>query len=575
MNEQPRIALPRDNHPIPERATNRKSPLNDVRPTRKRGRNSPLYRWAFTIHKWAGLFGAAWLAVLGLTGFFLSNDGWRWLQQASAPSSLTSSQLAQNAARNVIRALQIDPENSALRIAAGPRGLWRTTDGGAAWTPTRFEDDARPQIFAIEADPALGWSRLWIGSDEGLYVSTDRGETATLSGLAGERVTALSRGAAPAEMLGVIDKTKVFRFDPDAPSKAETLALAPLPEEARPTEIRLHRFLRSLHFGRGLFEAPTSRLVNEAGGLAMFTLAITGLLYWGFGKWWRMQAKAGARGMTPEAKRTTTAWLYRTHAATIGIVCSPILLYLALTGVVMDHDRELGGWLRSIVTPKAMLTPAFKLASWDERIDALIGYPDAPGAFSVGNMYGMFTTADGGKSWAREEDGHGRPIGGASRMRRIGDRVAIMAGNATTALIRGDDFSFHEASLAPADGMGAKPMAGAGGEGAPAGPPMRMIAGGGMDARLFAPSDVSAFEGGLLWRTAAGLVLTDVDGNRLKTLDAAQPDAPGVPMFMWLRGVHTGMLFWSEWRWVNDLFATLAVFLTLTGVIRWQRQKWM
>ncbi|WP_036280638.1 hypothetical protein [Methylocystis sp. ATCC 49242] len=75
---------------------------------------------------------------------------------------------------------------------------------------------------------------------------------------------------------------------------------------------------------------------------------------------------------------------------------------MALTGVIIDHDSELGGWLRSVVTPRAMLTPAFDLASWDEMIDALIGYPGAPGVFSVGNVHGMFTTADGGKNWARE-----------------------------------------------------------------------------------------------------------------------------------------------------------------------------
>ena len=32
------------------------------------------YYWSFFIHKWAGLIGAAWLAVLGLTGFFLDHD---------------------------------------------------------------------------------------------------------------------------------------------------------------------------------------------------------------------------------------------------------------------------------------------------------------------------------------------------------------------------------------------------------------------------------------------------------------------------------------------------------------------
>ncbi|WBK01955.1 PepSY-associated TM helix domain-containing protein [Methylocystis parvus] len=543
------------------------------RAQRRRSGSAPLYRWAFTIHKWAGLIGAGWLAILGLTGFFLNNDGWKSLQQGTAPHALVTQELEQNAARNVARYLQIDPDNASFRVAAGPRGLWRTTDAGAIWAPTRFEDGAHPQIFAVEPDPALGWGRLFIGSDNGVYVSTDRGETAHIAGLAGERVTALAAGAAQTEMLGVLGKSRVIRFDADMPGKAETLDLSPLPEEARPEDVRLHRFLRSLHFGRGLFDAPSSRLVNEAGGLAMFVLAMTGLTYWGFGKWWRMQAKAGVRGMSPEAKRSTTAWLYRTHAATIGVICSPILLYLAFTGVVIDHDREFGGWLRGVQMPKALLTPAFKLTSWEERIDSLIGYPGASGAFSVGNIFGMFTTADGGKSWAREEDGKGRPVNGINRMRRVGDRVVVISGNGAPALIRGDNFDFHEVTLAPPEGMGggAHHMeAGKRSEAEGAAPrSAAQFSGGG------SPSDVSAYEGGLLWRMGAKLVVTDLDGAPKKMLDATQPSEPGVPIFMWLRSIHTGTLFWKEWRWVNDVFATLALFLVLSGLVRWWRQKWM
>jgi len=572
---------------------------------RRRNRNAPLYRWSFTIHKWAGLIAAVWLGVLGLTGFFMNNGEWRWLQQVTAPGWLASENVAQNAARNVFRYLQIDPADASIRVAGGPRGLWRSADGGASWSPTRFEDGAHPQIFVVEADPARGWEKLWIGTDDGLFVTTDKGETARPAALLGESVTALAQGASPSEMLGVVDKSRVFRFDPETPSKIEMLDLGPLPEEARPESVRLHRFIRSIHFGRGLFEPATSRLINELGGLAMFTLAITGLLYWGFGKWWRMQAKAGVRGMSPDAKRATTSWLYRIHGATIGLFAAPVLLYLALTGIVIDHDQELGDLLRSIVTPKALYTPAFRPSVWDERIDAIVGYPGAPGVFSVGNFLGLFTTADDGKTWAREDDAEGRPIGGANRMRRIGDRVVMMSGMGSTAMIRGDDFVFHQAALAPPEGMtmGMGPGRGKGtgagmgmgrpremgerrgddaasgnqpphGAGESAGRPARAMMVGAM-SRGFAPTDVTAFNGDLLWRTGAKLVVTSPDGARIKMLEPTQPEAPGVPMFMWLRSLHTGALFWSEWRWVNDIFATLALFLIATGLIRWWRQKWM
>ena len=35
-----------------------------------------------------------------------------------------------------------------------------------------------------------------------------------------------------------------------------------------------------------------------------------------------------------------------------------------------------------------------------------------------------------------------------------------------------------------------------------------------------------------------------------------------------------GTIFWSEWRWMNDVFSIAAVLLSITGLIRWWRKKW-
>jgi hypothetical protein len=48
-------------------------------------------------------------------------------------------------------------------------------------------------------------------------------------------------------------------------------------------------------------------------------------------------------------------------------------------------------------------------------------------------------------------------------------------------------------------------------------------------ARGFSPTDVSAFDGGPLWRTGAKLVVTSLEGAHLGVIEPTQPDAPGVP----------------------------------------------
>jgi len=84
---------------------------------RKKHSGGGFYYWNFFIHKWAGLIGAAWLAALGLTGFFLDHDSWRWLMQNKSPAFLTPAALDANSAHGVARYLQIDPSDRSIQVA--------------------------------------------------------------------------------------------------------------------------------------------------------------------------------------------------------------------------------------------------------------------------------------------------------------------------------------------------------------------------------------------------------------------------------------------------------------------------
>jgi len=570
---------------------------------------SPLYRWSFVIHKWTGLAGAVWLAVLGLTGFFLDHDSWRWLMQSKAPSWLTTHELEEQSARNTIRHLQIDAANSANRLAGGPRGVWVSRDGGASWTPTAFQKGDHPQLLVIEPDTAKGWGRLWLGTDDGVYVSEDGGASARLATLQGEYVTGLAAGSTLSEMLAIVDRSRVYRIDADAPEKIEAIEFAPLGAEARPLDAQLNRFIHDLHFGRALAGPTASLVANDIGGVGMFVLSVTGLLYWGLPKWWKAQAKrrgnAASARTSKQAKKATIIWLFRLHSVTLGIASALMLLYLSITGIFLGHGRELSMWMRSVKIPQAYLTPAFGVSSWDGWLDSIVAYPDMPGAYTIGNRVGMFTTVDGGQTWAREENPNGEPVRLAARMRRLDDQIVMANGMGGASAIRGANDVNREVKIGPSMGM-----MGAGGHrggahhgGAPGADDGSAAAAGGHEAKhetrgqqgmsrraqmagmgagmgmggmenMFMPSDVTLSDGKLLWKSSNKLWITDREGNEIGKQDINMPSDPGTPLFTWLLRLHLGTIFWSEWKWVNDIFAVLAVFLSVTGLIRWWRKKW-
>jgi len=567
---------------------------------------SALYRWFFVIHKWTGLASAAWLAVLGLTGFFLDHDSWRWQMQSKAPGWLTTTALKEQSARNTIRYLQMDPADSAHRAAGGPRGVWFSRDGGATWKPTAFQKGDHPQLLAIEPDPSKGWNRLWLGTDDGVYVSEDGGASARLAALEGDYVTGVAAGATSSDMLAIVDRSKVFRFDADAPEKVEAIDFAPLEKASRPRDAQLNRFIHDLHFGRALAGPTTSLVANDIGGIGMFVLSITGLLHWGLPKWWKAQAKKNkltgeSRGASKETKKATIVWLFRLHSVTLGIASVAMILYLSITGIFLGHGRELFNWMRSVKIPEAYLTPAFALRSWDGWIDSIVAYPGMPGAYTIGNRIGMFTTVDGGQSWAREENATGEPVRLAARMRRFGDRVAMVNGMGGPSAIRGADEINRDVNIGPQMGMGmgmgghagkhhggmrggeqktardasgeAATREGRSEQGFAKRGQMGGMGMGGME-NMFMPSDVTLSEDKLYWKSSGKLWVTDSEGKELDKQDIVMPSDPGTPWFTWFLRVHMGTIFWSEWKWVNDVFAILAVFLSVTGLIRWWRKKW-
>jgi len=102
---------------------------------------------------------------------------------------------------STITAFVIDPKNGASVYAATSRGLYKSTDGGAHWSPTALTAG----INALTVDPANRSIMYAATSGKGVYKSVDGGTTWTESGLPKMEVKAVLVQSGPTVFAGIFD----------------------------------------------------------------------------------------------------------------------------------------------------------------------------------------------------------------------------------------------------------------------------------------------------------------------------------------------------------------------------------
>lgn len=490
------------------------------------------------VHRYAGLIAALWLAVLGATGLVLDHREWRWLWQDTIPSAWVPATLAHKADQGQQRLYQVDMAQGNRRLAAGPRGLWISEDGGGSWRPARFSGyRGIPQVLSLQQTGVGSRSQWWAGTDDGLWLASEGGLDFRRVALEGEAVTALADGADVGSVLGVVERSRVFRLDGPDPGRITWLPLKPPAPGTLPPAVSLSRFAYDLHFGRGLAPQPYSLWINDIGAAALFLLPLTGFLYWLLPRYWKAR-RQGGNPVSAAGKAWTIRALYRLHGPTFGLVALFPLLYLAVTGVLLDHSQAFRGWLQKTPLPRAAQPPVYKLATWTGEIYGIAAYPGHPESLSVGTRLGVFTTQDRGQTWAREVSPGATP-GFVWMMRRIGSQLLLGGMGAP--------------NFAKTDGGHWAKAAGSG----------------------FMPSDVTRLQGGnLLWMTPAGPREGSMEGMS-NSISLALPVLSGVPWYYVVDGLHSGLLIHPQWKWVNDATAGLALVLAVTGTMRWWRRKWL
>ena len=490
-------------------------------------------RWTLhRIHKWMGLIAAVWLIVLGLTGYLLDHrDTWRWLWQEGVSETFINENVVVKSKSGHIRLYQINPNDSQQHITGGLTGLWWSDNSGENWLKTKFI--AAGEAPMVSSAIFTSDNKLWIASDDGLWLSINEGKSATQVILGGSWISSLAVNNRT--VTGVIERTKIFNYSLDT-REVKFLDIKQVKVETLPKAISLSRFIRDIHYGRGVFNIPLSLLWNDISAIAMIALPLSGFLFYWLPKRWRRNIH---KKKTPHKyKKQTMRWLFRLHGPTFGLLTAIPFIYLSLTGIVLDHAKELRDWMKPIQVTRDFQTPVYDFKSWQGEIYGIVNYLDNPTKFSVGTRLGLFTTNDNGKNWQRD-----KMLGGKAlfiwTLRRHEKNIFI-GGMGGPNMVK-----VGEQSWLPVKGVG------------------------------HMPSDIAIDnKSNFIWKSRHGLKLGNATSG-YSHKETTTPVIDYIPWFYVLDGLHSGVLIHSQWKWFNDFIAVIAIFLVITGLIRWWRKKWI
>lgn len=450
--------------------------------------------------------------------------------QDGLPENWLPSQIVDKSQGGAIRLYQ--EFNGEYYLAGGNTGLW-WKQTAVDWGLTRFEADT-PQVTTLVRVSEKQW---WIATDNGVWLSTDNGKTATQIALADQFVTALVLGGAN-EVWGVVERSRVFKLN-ILNHGVEWITLSNLNQDTLPKSIDLSRLIHDVHFGRGIFNAPWSLLISDLAAIALLILPMSGLLYWWLPHIWRRKRLQG-KSVHKLVKQRWAIWLYRFHAPVLGVVCAIPIIYLSITGIFLDHATGLRSLMKQTHLEHAYFTPVYDLSSWENEIYSLLVENVDSKKFSIGTRLGLFTTTDNGALWKRES----------------------LRGDAASFIWMARQFN-KEVFIG---GMGGPNYIGNSVDNdnwkkLPHGAHM--------------PTDVTlSAKGQSIWKTRKGLKRLDSENGYIN-YKVELPRLEYVPWFYVLDGLHSGLIFHEQWKWLNDFFAIMAMLLVITGLIRWWRVKWL
>lgn len=320
------------------------------------------------LHKFAGITAGLVLLILGVSGFFINHDKWSFLYSTTFTNV---PDVTKKADAKLFEAHWADPTNQAHRIVGGKRGIFESHDGANS-----FAKMTDLQCLAIKSDE----SGVYAATSDGIYKLIDsRWE---LFSLQGEYITAIS--LSKNKIIAVIEKHELVQVQKGS-AKILSRSVVEIDSTQLKEDIKLSRFIRDLHYGRGLFDGDLSLLINDYGAIVMSFLAISGYIIW-----WLIRKK-----LRPKLTRKLIRW----HSNPFVIIAIIPFVILAITGVFLDHVNGLRAFMSSVTIPHAILPPVYSSLKHD------VWSVDYDGkTYRIGNRYGVYKS-ENLENWELESKG--------------------------------------------------------------------------------------------------------------------------------------------------------------------------
>jgi hypothetical protein len=316
------------------------------------------------IHKIFGLIAGVVILILSISGLFLNHDNWKFLHNITLKTVPNKLYKLNNGTFN---SYMINPNNNNHIITGGTRGVFESFDAGNSFNKTLDEI-----TYSIKYDN----NSLYVATSNGIYTRAFKETTWNKYLLDGKFISSIN--IYKDRLVAVEDKTNIISVDLNTNSILNSNEIN-ISEELLKRDITLARFVRDLHYGRGIFDRDISLLINDYAAIILIILGFTGFILW----WYIKNIK------TNNLYKNRIKNIVKYHSNIFSIIAIIPIIILIITGIFLDHGKDLNKFMRETIIPSSFLPPVYRTLKSD------IWGADFDGTnFYIANRYGVFKSSD-------------------------------------------------------------------------------------------------------------------------------------------------------------------------------------